>query len=166
MKSTTLCSTGEEIASAAAATIGIVIELALIRLSWISLLDRKCRKSTQFARLGPVVHEKPPVEKIQELSTLGEAFNLARPLMTDEKDTTNQGAMLLHHNKFLVIQTPTGDAAFAGAGNLTTTAFTDNFENFYWIKIPEIVAAMKAQHEHLWSLATPEENLPNKDVLP
>jgi len=79
---------------------------------------------------------------------------------------TNHAARYLHHNKFIVFKTPTGEAAFAGAGNLTGTAFTDNFENFYWITIPSVVAAMKAQHEHLWSLATPEQNLPKTNVLP
>jgi len=79
---------------------------------------------------------------------------------------TNHGAKYLHHNKFIVFQTPQGDGVFAGAGNLTGTAFTDNFENFYFITIPSIVQAMKAQHDHLWSLATPEENLPAKDTLP
>ena len=79
---------------------------------------------------------------------------------------TNNNAHYLHHNKFIVFTTPQGDAAFAGAGNLTGTAFTDNFENFYWITVPHIVKAMKDQHEHLWSLATPAENLPKTNVQP
>lgn len=79
---------------------------------------------------------------------------------------TNHGNGYLHHNKFMVFSLPKGDAVIAGAGNFTGTAFTDNFENFYWITIPSIVKAMKEQHEHLWSLATPEENLPKENVLP
>ncbi len=79
---------------------------------------------------------------------------------------TNHAAKSLHHNKFIVFNTPQGDAVFAGAGNLTGTAFTDNFENFYYITVPEIVAAMKQQYEHLWSLASPEEKLPKTNVLP
>jgi hypothetical protein len=80
---------------------------------------------------------------------------------------TNHGAKYLHHNKFIVFTMPQGgDAVFAGAGNLTGTAFTDNFENFYWITIPEIVEKMKAQHAHLWDLATEEKNLPKTNVLP
>lgn len=79
---------------------------------------------------------------------------------------TNNNAHYLHHNKFIVFTTPQGDAAFAGAGNLTGTAFTDNFENFYWITIPHVVKAMKEQHEHLWSLATPQESLPATNVQP
>jgi hypothetical protein len=81
---------------------------------------------------------------------------------------TNHGAHYLHHNKFIVFTMPEqgADAVLAGAGNLTGSAFKDNFENFYWISIPEVVAAMKRQHEHLWSLATPEQDLPQTDVLP
>ncbi|MBX3190197.1 MAG: hypothetical protein KF819_24430 [Labilithrix sp.] len=79
---------------------------------------------------------------------------------------TNHAARYLHHNKFIVFKTPQGEAAFAGAGNFTGTAFTDNFENFYWITIPSIVKAMKDQHDHLWSLGTPEENLPTTNILP
>jgi hypothetical protein len=79
---------------------------------------------------------------------------------------TNNNSHYLHHNKFIVFTTPQGESAFAGAGNLTGTAFTDNFENFYWITIPHIVKAMKDQHEHLWSLGTPEEKLPKTNVQP
>ena len=79
---------------------------------------------------------------------------------------TNHGARYLHHNKFIVFKTPRGEAVFTGAGNLTGTAFTDNFENFYWITIPSVVKAMREQHDHLWSLATPEQNLPKQDVTP
>jgi len=77
---------------------------------------------------------------------------------------TNNNAHYLHHNKFIVFTTPQGEAAFAGAGNFTGTAFTDNFENFYWITVPHIVKAMKDQHEHLFALATAEENLPATNV--
>jgi len=79
---------------------------------------------------------------------------------------TNHGAKYLHHNKFMVFKLPQGDAVFAGAGNFTGTAFTDNFENFYYITVPHVVQAMKEQQEHLWELATPEENLPKTNVLP
>jgi len=79
---------------------------------------------------------------------------------------TNHAARYLHHNKFIVFTTPQGEAVFTGAGNLTGTAFTDNFENFYWVTIPQVVQAMKQQHAHLWSLATPEQNLPATNILP
>ena len=79
---------------------------------------------------------------------------------------TNHGAHYLHHNKFIVFDTPAGEAVFTGAGNLTGTAFTDNFENFYWVTIPHVVKAMKEQHQHLWELATEEQNLPKTNILP
>lgn len=80
---------------------------------------------------------------------------------------TNHAAHYLHHNKFIVFTTPQGDAAFTGAGNFTGTAFTDNFENFYYITIPHVVAAMKAQHAHLYGdLATAPEDLPATNALP
>jgi hypothetical protein len=79
---------------------------------------------------------------------------------------TNQGRGYLHHNKFIVFDTPQGDAVFAGAGNFTGTAFTDNFENFYFITIPHVVEAMKAQQQHLFELGTTQENLPQTNVLP
>jgi hypothetical protein len=41
------------------------------------------------------VREKSPAEKILELASLGDAFNFARPMMTDEKDAPDPGAMLL-----------------------------------------------------------------------
>jgi hypothetical protein len=79
---------------------------------------------------------------------------------------TNHGNGYLHHNKFMVFDTPQGRSVIAGAGNFTGTAFTDNFENFYYITIPHVVDAMKAQHEHLFDLATSQENLPKENVLP
>ena len=79
---------------------------------------------------------------------------------------TNHGNGYLHHNKFMVFDTPQGKSVIAGAGNFTGTAFTDNFENFYFINIPHVVDAMDAQYKHLYELATPPENLPKTNVLP
>ena len=79
---------------------------------------------------------------------------------------TNHGNGYLHHNKFMVFDTPQGKSVIAGAGNFTGTAFTDNFENFYFITVPHVVEAMKAQHEHLFDLATEEKNLPKENTLP
>lgn len=80
---------------------------------------------------------------------------------------TNQKEMLFHHNKFMVFKKKNqGLGVFAGAGNFTTTAFTDNFENFYWIQIPQVTQTFILQSEHLWQLATPVEKLPREMVLP
>jgi hypothetical protein len=97
-------------------------------------------------------------------------FEMVKPLaekgMSVRYMETNHNSKYLHHNKFIVFDTPNGKAAFAGAGNFTGTAFTDNFENFYFITIPQVVEAMKAQHDHLYELATEVENLPKENVLP
>lgn len=82
---------------------------------------------------------------------------------------TNHGAHYLQHNKFVVFDMPStkADAVFAGAGNFTGTAFTDNFENFYYISIPSVVAAFREQYTHMVDdLATTPERLPSANVLP
>lgn len=82
---------------------------------------------------------------------------------------TNHEQHLLHHNKFLVFDMPEGekDAVFCGAGNLTGTGFSENWENYYYVTIPEVVDAYKKQYEHLWNdLATTTEKLPTENILP
>ncbi len=107
---------------------------------------------------------------VANLPNTPDEFEIVKPL--SEKGVqvryleTNQGNGYLHHNKFIVFTTPQGESVFAGAGNLTGTAFTDNFENFYFITIPHVVQAMKAQQQHLFSLGTEEANLPRENVLP
>lgn len=81
---------------------------------------------------------------------------------------TNDGFGYLHHNKFINFTMPDGnDAVFCGAGNFTGTAFNDNFENFYYVQIPHVVQAMKAQYTHLFEdLATAPNDMPNERVKP
>ena len=84
---------------------------------------------------------------------------------------TNHGEHLLHHNKFLILNMPSGSsqksAVFGGAGNLTGTAFNENWENFYWISIPSVVKKFRDQYDHMWNdLATSTEDLPSENVLP
>jgi phosphatidylserine/phosphatidylglycerophosphate/cardiolipin synthase-like enzyme len=83
---------------------------------------------------------------------------------------TNHGEHLLHHNKFLIFDMPDGgepDAIFAGSGNFTGSAFSDNFENFYWTSIPHVVDAFKAQYERLHAeLATAPADMPTTLVAP
>src|SRR5690606_5009602 len=81
---------------------------------------------------------------------------------------TNHQARLLHHNKFMVFHDRRAPrAAFVGAGNFTGDAFNTNLENFYMVRIPEIVQKMADQYEHLYeSLATDPSDLPVEDVLP
>jgi hypothetical protein len=97
-------------------------------------------------------------------------FEMVEPLakagMNVRYMETNQGNGLLHHNKFMVFKTPQGESVFAGAGNFTGTAFNDNFENFYFITVPHVVAAMKEQQKHLFELATASDDLPRTNVMP
>jgi hypothetical protein len=82
---------------------------------------------------------------------------------------TNHDAHLLHHNKFLIFDMPEGDrdGVFCGAGNLTGTGFSENWENYYYVTIPEVVDAYKKQYDHLWNdLSTKVDDLPTENVLP
>jgi hypothetical protein len=82
---------------------------------------------------------------------------------------SNHDAHLLHHNKAMLFTMPAGrpKALFCGAGNFTKTAMRDNFENFYVITVPEVVARFGEQFEHLYStLATEAHNMPAHNVLP
>lgn len=107
---------------------------------------------------------------VENVPNTADEFEMVKPLTEAGVQVryleTNHGNGYLHHNKFIVFTTPQGESAFAGAGNFTGTAFTDNFENFYFITIPHVVEAMKAQQKHLFDLGTAEANLPQTNVLP
>jgi hypothetical protein len=90
---------------------------------------------------------------------------------------TNHGAHLLHHNKYLLFEgrPEQPDAVLCGAANLTGTGFWTNFENIYWVEIPAVVDAFRAQYAHVWDgtpmpdgsappVATPPELMPERDV--
>ncbi len=80
---------------------------------------------------------------------------------------TNHGISIYHHNKFLVFRGGRRQGLFVGAGNLTTAAFTNNLENFYYITNAEIVRKFTEQYRHLWDdLATAPNDMPRKNVLP
>ena len=82
---------------------------------------------------------------------------------------TNHVDKLLHHNKFVIASQP-GDApdqVFAGSGNFTGSGFSDNFENYYVVSIPEVVETFHAQYDHLADvLATRPADLPTELVVP
>lgn len=81
---------------------------------------------------------------------------------------SNQNQRLLHHNKFLIFNFKDGSGAVhAGAGNFTKAAFSKNFENYYFIQIPEVVEAFRKQYEHKFNnLATSYEKMPKTYVNP
>lgn len=99
------------------------------------------------------------------------AINLQRKGGKIKWMETNHGEHLLHHNKFIVFNQPQGatkkSGVFTGAGNFTGTAFNSNFENFYYIEMPEVVDAYNKQYDMMWnSLATETEMLPRQNILP
>jgi hypothetical protein len=81
---------------------------------------------------------------------------------------TNHQDFLLHHNKFMVFENEgQPQAVFAGAGNFTGTGFTSNFENFYFIEIPQVTSAFSQQFARLYGeLATTAQGLPRGNPLP
>lgn len=100
-----------------------------------------------------------------------EAFAIYNNLINKGMNTrflqTNQNVFQLQHNKFMIFTFNNGGAVFNGAGNMTTAAFTKNFENFYYITIPEVVEAYNAQYDlYFDKMATKAEDMPRDYVLP
>ena len=80
---------------------------------------------------------------------------------------TNHNSRLLHHNKFMIFRGETVNAVFTGAGNFTSTAFNENFENFYMITIPHVKQRFAWQYWHMWTqLASDPGDLPTENVMP
>lgn len=100
-----------------------------------------------------------------------EAFKIYNELINKGMNTrflqTNQNVFQLQHNKFMIFTFNNGGAVFNGAGNMTTAAFTKNFENFYYITIPEVVEAYNTQYDlYFDKMATKAEDMPRDYVLP
>lgn len=101
-----------------------------------------------------------------------EAFKIYNELINKGMKTkflqTNQNVFQLQHNKFMIFTFSNGSGAvFNGAGNMTTAAFTKNFENFYYITIPEVVEAYNKQYDlYFDKMATAAEDMPRDYVLP
>lgn len=77
---------------------------------------------------------------------------------------TNHQARLFQHNKFIVFDRR---SVLLGAGNFTTDAFTKNYENFYMVRIPSVVARFRDQFELFWNdLATEAARMPIRNVSP
>jgi hypothetical protein len=80
---------------------------------------------------------------------------------------TNHQQVILQHNKFMVFELGAEDAVFTGAGNFTSAAFNQNFENFYIIRDQAVVKAFQAQYARLWNqMATSPEKMPRQNILP
>lgn len=104
-------------------------------------------------------------------NTTVEAAKIYRDLINRGMKTkfmeTNQNVFQLQHNKFMIFTFSSGGAVFTGAGNFTSSAFTKNFENFYFITSPEVVAAYNTQFDLYYDqMATAEEDMPRDYLLP
>ena len=104
-------------------------------------------------------------------NTTMEAFKIYKDLINKGMETkflqTNQSVFQLQHNKFMIFTFDQGGAVFNGAGNFTTAAFTKNFENFYYITIPEVVEAYNKQYDlYFDKMATSANDMPRDYVLP
>ncbi len=104
-------------------------------------------------------------------NTSMEAFKIYKDLISQGMETkflqTNQNVYQLQHNKFMIFTFEKGGAVFNGAGNFTSAAFSKNFENFYYITIPEVVDAYHQQYNlYFDKMATAPEDMPRDYVLP
>lgn len=100
-----------------------------------------------------------------------EAFRIYNDLISKGMNTrflqTNQNIYQLQHNKFIIFTYERSGAVFTGAGNMTGAAFSKNFENFYYITIPEVVEAYNKQYDlYFDKMATTAEDMPRDYVLP
>lgn len=75
---------------------------------------------------------------------------------------TNSNEHQLHHSKYLIFADGNDfKAVLAGSANLTGAAFKTNWENTYYIMIPEVVKAFADHYVHTWDkLATDPADLP------
>lgn len=64
---------------------------------------------------------------------------------------TNEQEHQLHHSKYLIFfRGNTPEAVLCGAANLTGAGFSKNWENIYYINIPEVAQAFAVHYEKFW----------------
>jgi phosphatidylserine/phosphatidylglycerophosphate/cardiolipin synthase-like enzyme len=100
------------------------------------------------------------------INRLVEQGAVAQYMETYLDDLENPVRMQLQHNKFVIFEFQRGGSVFTGAGNLTTSAFENNFENFYMISIPEVVTQFQKQFDYMWDISTSVEKMPRQLVNP
>lgn len=95
-----------------------------------------------------------------------EWFNMERLMKAGAKVKlmeTNSEEHQLHHSKYLIFANKQGQfvSLFAGAANLTGAGFNKNWENSYYIMIPEVVQKFADHYEMMWAqMATAPGELP------
>lgn len=81
-----------------------------------------------------------------------------------------QSSPLLHHNKFIIFKGMAGtpDAVLTGSPNFTGDGFNNNFENLYFIQIPQVVEAYKKQFGQFWDgdAVEGEDEIPRQATAP
>ncbi len=148
----------------------VSIKVAAHRFSFNKMVDALTLKLQSFVGLSLQIIVDDDVYWVHQPNTGNEKKHVgilesrgAKPRYME----TNHSSHLLHHNKFMIFELPTGNAVFLGAGNFTGTAFTSNWENFYFVTIPSVVQKMEVQYDHLYNdLATKPEDMPTTDVTP
>ncbi|SMF27049.1 phospholipase D-like domain-containing protein [Pseudobacteriovorax antillogorgiicola] len=72
---------------------------------------------------------------------------------------------LLFHHKFIIFEYKEPyqgykGSVFTGAGNLSSSGFTKNFENYYLVRVPHVVTEFNRQYDELKRKAVYESELP------
>lgn len=110
------------------------------------------------------------LQKRVAANTKAESANVDKLIKAGVKTSyleTNEKIWQLHHNKFIIFNFEKHSTLHTGAGNFTFSAFTKNYENFYYIKIPAVVEIFKKQYDKLFNqLGSKVSELPEKYVLP
>lgn len=160
----------------------VKIDMAAHRFSYTTLLNAiKAQLATKKTKVRLVCDDDLYWTGIYKkgmgrnsLFELGKVRSLERAGMktkyieTYMDDVFEPKSLQLQHNKFLVFTFKKGNGAvFTGAGNLTGAAFSINYENFYYITIPEVFKAYEAQYTHFWNnLGDSASDMPTELVLP
>ena len=94
---------------------------------------------------GRYLNSKYEANKIKPLLKLGLKIKYL---------STNNKEFLLHHNKYIIfIKNHRPFRVFTGAGNLTISAFTRNFENYFMTNKTENNLIFYNQYQIMWNLA-------------
>lgn len=94
---------------------------------------------------GRYLNSKYEANKIKPLIALGLKIKYL---------STNNNEFLLHHNKYIIfIKDQKPFKVFTGAGNLTISAFTRNFENYFMTTNKENSLIFQNQYKIMWNLA-------------
>tara|TARA_R110002072_G_scaffold64203_3_gene159450 strand:- start:59270 stop:60586 length:1317 start_codon:yes stop_codon:yes gene_type:complete len=106
-------------------------------------------------------------QEYSKVRTLQRAGMDVHYVETSANDIDEPTSLQLQHNKFLIFTNKNSGSVFTGAGNLTSSAFSTNFENFYLISIPEVHTAFTTQYENMWNnLSKSYWDMPKEYQLP